>query len=177
MFIFRGGGVLLDGAGKVVLESCKVFDVDDGALADAAARDTSAAAAAAAAAAYEVRSCDARIKKCQVSALYITLATHNHHTSHVTSLTTHHSPQAISCGTGLLWGISSWGSVVGCVFKNCGTGLKCAQVTAASAASSAAPSAEDGKRCRKVLKLNCEDCETGVSLEGGPAVSLQVCDV
>ncbi len=164
----------MDGAGKVLVENCKVFDV---AASFAASAGDAGGGGGSVAAAYEIRSCNARIKKCQVRPICMTVAralrlntSHvTRHTSPVTPHTSHvtrHATQAISCSIGLLWGDGSYGGVIGCVLKNCDTGLKCAQVTSGSSSSSSSSAAaivEEDKRDqgRKILKLNCEDCRTG----------------
>jgi hypothetical protein len=153
----RGGGILLDGAGRTMVLGCKVFDITAAAAAGGGGGGGgSAVAAAGAGVALEVRSCTAMIK----------------------------SSTVIGCDLALLWGEGGGGRLSNCSFKNCETGLKCAQSlssssTAASAASAASQAAgvkdKVGPGMRKVSKLTCDGCGTGVIIEGGPLVALQSC--
>jgi hypothetical protein len=63
----RSGGIVLDGAGEVAVEDCKVFDVSDAGASTAAGVGNSCVVAAA----YEVKNCSAKIKRCQVSRIRI----------------------------------------------------------------------------------------------------------
>jgi hypothetical protein len=148
----KGGGMLFDGAGKTVVLGCKVFDITAVAAATGSGVGSGAVAVASAGVAFEVRSCGVLIK----------------------------SSTVIGCSTAVLWGEGGGGGLSKCSFKDCDIGLKCAQ-SSSSVAGSAAPAAaskdKPGSGIRKVSKLTCEGCSTGVSVDGGPVVAMHCCHV